>query len=175
MKTMRARTSTEAWFSYWLCCLCWWSRPVSRQAFISSSPPPSATHLLLSSRGKKLAASRLSLQRSLDVAALALQEPNWQLLLLSPHGLEDFFLICEPAHIPGCRGPAAPPWVRSPLQLGNSGWRRVGPTFHAFAWVYRHSLTHALLESMRARSPPLNPLDVWVWEVRLVMNGLDPI
>ena len=54
---------------------------------------------------------------------------------------------------------------RKPKRLGDSGWRRVGPTFHAFGWVYRAPLMTKLIEAYRSKQPPLNPLDVWVWEV----------
>eukprot|EP00966_Prymnesium_polylepis_P012433 285418-Prymnesium_polylepis.2 len=46
-----------------------------------------------------------------------------------------------------------------------SGWQRIGPTFHAFGWLYRAPLMQALLDAFDDGEPSLNPLDVWVWEV----------
>ena len=99
------------------------------------------------------------------VMSAAQQEADWQLLCLTPHGLEPFYDMCNPEHIPGLYGVACPPWARRPKALGDSGWKRVGPTFHAFAWVYRAPLMRKLVEATKLRRPPLNPLDVWVWEV----------
>lgn len=99
------------------------------------------------------------------VASAAEQEPEWQLLLLTPHGLEPFYDLCQPDHIPNLIGDACPAWARKPKRLGDSGWKRVGPTFHAFGWIYRRSLMNKLCDAMEAKAPPLNPLDVWVWEV----------
>ena len=99
------------------------------------------------------------------VASARDQEPDWQLLLLTPHGLEPFYDLCQPDHIPGLFGEACPAWTRKPKRLGDSGWKRVGPTFHAFGWIYRKPLMQALCDAMEAKAPPLNPLDVWVWEV----------
>ena len=73
------------------------------------------------------------------------QEQNWELLCLTPHGLEPFYDLCDPSHIPSLIGEAAPPWARRPKTLGDSGWQRVGPTFHAFGCVYRAPLIKALL------------------------------
>lgn len=99
------------------------------------------------------------------VEAASEVDPEWQLLVLSPWGLEDFYGICDPAHIPGVRGPRRPTWARRPLPTGDGSWQRVGPTFHAFGWVYRAPLMRALLRGLETCSPPLNPLDVWAWEV----------
>ena len=89
-----------------------------------------------------------------------------QLLCLTPWGLEPFYDLCEPEHIPNLYGGHASfPWLRKPKTLGDSGWRRVGPTFHAFGWVYRAPLMRKLLAGLKEQRPPLNPLDVWVWEV----------
>ena len=99
------------------------------------------------------------------VEAATCADPDWQLLVLSPYGLENFYGVMEPARIPSLHGANLPKWARTPLRLGDSGWRRVGPTFHAFGWVYRAPLMRKLLDGMRVCSPPLNPLDVWVWEV----------
>ena len=38
-------------------------------------------------------------------------------------------------------------------------------------WVYSAPLMRELLEAWEAREPPLNPLDVWVWEV-MALNGM---
>ena len=35
----------------------------------------------------------------------------------------------------------------------------------AFAWLYRAPLMRKLLGALEQQAPPLNPLDVWVWEV----------
>ena len=99
------------------------------------------------------------------VASAAQQEPSWQLLCLTPHGLEPFYDLCDPEHIPGLYGDACPPWARRPKTLGDSGWKRVGPSFHAFGWVYRAPLMRKLLHAMHEKRVPLNPLDVWVWEI----------
>ena len=90
---------------------------------------------------------------------------DWQLLCLSPHGLEPFYDLCEPSHIPGLFGAAMPSWARRPKRLGDSGWKRVGPSFHAFGWIYRAPLMKKLVHAFRQKAPPLNPVDVWVWEV----------
>lgn len=101
-----------------------------------------------------------------EIAASAkAQEKDWQLLVLSPHGIEPFYELLDTTHIPSLVGDAAPAWARRPKTLGDSGWRRVGPTFHPVAWVYRASLMRALIDGLEQRAPPLNPLDVWVWEV----------
>ena len=107
------------------------------------------------------------------VASATEADSEWQLLCLSPHGLEPFYELCEPEHIPCLLGANAPSWARRPKVLGDSGWRRVGPTFHAFAWLYRAPLMQKLLAGWRAQSPPLNPLDVWVWEVMATNGVLD--
>ena len=116
------------------------------------------------------------------IDAAAAVDPDWSLLVLSPWGLENFYAMVEPSRIPllvgaerfgtgGREVPPLPAWTRRPTVLGRSGWRRVGPTFHAFGWVYRAPLMELLVEGLRARSPPLNPLDVWVWEV-MALHGL---
>ena len=97
--------------------------------------------------------------------------PPLQLLALTPHGLEPFYELCEPTHIPSLIGEAAPAWARRPKRLGDSGWMRIGPSFHAFGWIYRKPLMQRLVASMEMCSPPLNPLDVWVWEV-MAENGM---
>ena len=106
-------------------------------------------------------------------AAAAVQEADWQLVCLSPHGLEPFYGLCDPEHIPGLMGDAVPAWARKPRCIGESGWRRVGPTFHAFGWLYRASLIRRLLDAWEAQTPPLNPIDVWVWEVMAASGVLD--
>jgi len=109
----------------------------------------------------------LQLMALLPQLVLAAQdvEPDWALLCLSPHGLEPFYDLCDPEHIPDLYGAQVPAWARRPKVLGQSGWKRVGPTFHAFGWIYRAPLMEHLLSSWAAQSPPLNPIDVWVWEV----------
>ena len=99
------------------------------------------------------------------IASAAAQEEQWQLLCLSPHGIEPFYDMCDPEHIPNLHGDACPAWARKPRALGDSGWQRVGPTFHAFGWVYRAPLMRKLVAGVSEQQPPLNPLDVWVWEV----------
>lgn len=110
------------------------------------------------------------------VASATEADSEWQLLCLSPHGLEPFYELCEPEHIPSLLGARAPSWARRPKafgDFGDFGWRRVGPTFHAFAWLYRAPLMQKLLAGWRTQSPPLNPLDVWVWEVMATNGVLD--
>ena len=99
------------------------------------------------------------------VASAAEVDKDWQLLCLTPWGLEDFYGLCTPNHIPGLCGSKAPAWARRPKLVGETGWKRVGPTFHAFGWVYRRPLMEKLLDGLQQKRPPLNPLDVWVWEV----------
>ncbi len=101
----------------------------------------------------------------LIVASAAAADKEWQLICLTPWGLEPFYELCEPEHIPSLVGTKAPAWARKPKLIGETGWKRVGPTFHAFGWIYRRPLMEALLDGLQERSPPLNPLDVWVWEV----------
>ena len=55
---------------------------------------------------------------------------------------------------------------------GGTGWQRVGPTRDAVGWVYSAPLMRELLEAWEAREPPLNPLDVWVWEVMAARGHL---
>ena len=105
------------------------------------------------------------------VASASAQHANWQLLALSPVGLEDFYGLCRPQDIPGLyRNTLTPAGLRAPRPLSDSGWMRIGPTFHAFGWLYRRPLMRKLLEAFEAQAPPLNPLDVWVWEV-MVLHG----
>ena len=99
------------------------------------------------------------------VASAAQQEGDWQLIALSPHGLEPFYMLCDPSHIPSLIGPTTPEWAKRPHVLGETGWKRIGPTFHAFGWIYRRPLLEKLLDARRLQAPPLNPIDVWVWEV----------
>ena len=99
-------------------------------------------------------------------------DPDWQLLVLSPHGLEDFYACMHPDRIPTLiSGASVPSWAAKPLRMDGTGWRRVGPTFHAFGWIYRAPLMRKLLSSFKRRKPLLNPLDVWVWEV-MAANGM---
>jgi hypothetical protein len=105
------------------------------------------------------------------VASASAQHANWQLLALSPVGLEDFYGLCRPQDIPGLyRNTLTPAGLRAPRPLSDSGWMRIGPTFHAFGWLYRRPLMRKLLEAFEAQAPPLNPLDVWVWEV-MALHG----
>lgn len=87
-----------------------------------------------------------------------MQDKEWQLLALSPADMRDFFGICDPQHIPSLAGASPDACLRRPLQLGASGWQRIGPTCHAFAWVYRAPLMRHLLAAMekarRRHSPP---------------------
>ena len=52
-----------------------------------------------------------------------------------------------------------------------AAWYRCPPTFHAFGWIYRRDLLRACVSASEALSPPLNPLDVWVWEV-MAQHGM---
>ena len=86
--------------------------------------------------------------------------------MLSPVLLEPFYDLCEPDHIPSLYGDAVPAWARKPKLIGESGWKRIGPTFHAFGWIYRAPLMRALVNAFdKLLVPKLNPIDVWVWEV----------
>jgi hypothetical protein len=107
------------------------------------------------------------------VASARAQDDDWLLIALSPVGLEDFYGLCEPAHVPGLYRGRMPAGLRAPLKLGTSGWTRIGPTFHAFGWLYRAPLMRALLRAVEQRTPPLNPVDVWVWEVLAQSGALD--
>jgi len=104
------------------------------------------------------------------VTSAAEQDGEWQLIALSPVGLEDFYALCEPHHVPHLYRGGEPAGARRPRRIGTSGWNRIGPTFHAFAWIYRRSLMRALLAALQQRLPPLNPVDVWTWEV-MAVNG----
>ena len=104
------------------------------------------------------------------VASGKSMDKDWQLLALTPYGLEPFYDLCEADHVPNLIGNAAPAWARKPKRLGDgyggdSGWKRIGPTFHAFGWIYRDTLMQKLIDAFDQQRPPLNPLDVWVWEV----------
>ena len=117
------------------------------------------------------------------VEAAAAQDGGWQLIALSPVDCAEFFGVCEPAHIPSLLGDKAPAWARKPQltthEVGAGAWQRVGPTFHAFGWVYRAPLMRALLDSYGSGRPLLNPLDVWVWEVMaergMLSHALSPV
>jgi len=102
------------------------------------------------------------------VASATVHEPEWQLIVLSGVDTDDFFgCISDPAHAPSLtrRRPGAARFPRQPLPLDGAGWNRVGPTCHAFAWIYRAPLMRRLVDAMARAQPPYNPLDIWVWEV----------
>ena len=77
--------------------------------------------------------------------------------------------FCIPAILghspPALRTPldVEPPTPRGACQLPPC-WRACPPTYHAFGWIYRASLMRLLTDGMAQRSPPLDPLDIWVWE-----------
>ena len=108
------------------------------------------------------------------VASATTQHKQWQMIALSPVGLEDFYGLCRPQDIPSLYRGAVPLGLRTPQPMGpaDSGWMRIGPTFHAFGWLYRRPLMQALLDAFDAAAPPLNPLDVWVWEVMALKGYL---
>ena len=122
-----------------------------------------------------LSASLLSL--GLISSSLQSHPSPWQLLSLSPVDSADFYNVCDPTHIPALFGDAAPAWARKPKPCpaaagdSTSGWQRIGPTFHAFGWVYKAPLMQALLDAFDEGEPALNPLDVWVWEA-MAVNGM---
>lgn len=104
------------------------------------------------------------------------QDPQWQLLVLSSVDISDFFHSCKREHIPTLiDDPTCP---RHTVFLGESGLRRIGPTFLTTAWVYRASFIRTLLNAFEVRFPPLNPVDVWAWEVlheqRCLRHALAP-
>jgi len=99
------------------------------------------------------------------VESVALVDPEWRLISLAPVDSANFFAVCDPQDIPLLVGEAAPAWARRPTRIENTDWRRIGPTFHAFGWIYRAPLMQALVDAFDEGTPPLNPLDVWVWEV----------
>jgi hypothetical protein len=99
-------------------------------------------------------------------------DPYWRLLVLSPVDTESFLgtnplnanPVTQPTFVPFVgRLPAECPRSPQPLADG-SGLNRIGPTCHAFAWVYRVPLVRALLSAWED-GPPLSPVDIWVWEV----------
>jgi len=98
-------------------------------------------------------------------------EPNWQLLVLSPINTPwDFFTSLQPHVVPSLAAlKASEPGLRHPVPIMGPSkateWLTCPPTFHAFGWVYRRDLVRQLARSFLWRSPRLNPLDVWVWEV----------
>ncbi|KAL1519969.1 hypothetical protein AB1Y20_023454 [Prymnesium parvum] len=51
-------------------------------------------------------------------------------------------------------------------------WYHCPPTFHAFGWIYRKDLIKDCVGAFDARAPPLNPLDVWIWEVMATRGKL---
>ena len=99
--------------------------------------------------------------------------------MLSPVDTAAFLASCSPVQAPTVCGPGAVrSLLRVPQQLGKApgaagapgvtgaaGWQRVGPTRHALGWVYSAALMRDLLCAWDAQDLPLNPLDVWVWEV----------
>ncbi|KAL1520670.1 hypothetical protein AB1Y20_022240 [Prymnesium parvum] len=105
-------------------------------------------------------------------------DPEWQLISLSPVDSHDFFAVCDGSHVPSLTANALPSWARDPKPIPpaagdtSSGWKRIGPTFHAFGWIYKAPLMQALLDAFDEGEPPLNPLDVWVWEVMATNNML---
>lgn len=56
------------------------------------------------------------------------------------------------------------PTPRGPVQLPPC-WQQCPPTYHAFAWIYRAPLMRKLVDGLSRRQPPLEPLDIWVWEL----------
>eukprot|EP00965_Chrysotila_dentata_P202126 6180953-Pleurochrysis_carterae.AAC.3 len=112
------------------------------------------------------------------VHAASQLEPNWQLLVLSPVDTDDFVAcISDDAHAPSLlcdrRLRACARTSPNAAPLDDSGWRRIGPTCHAFAWIYRAQLMKHLLDGFAQMEPPLNPLDVWTWEVMHEHGMLD--
>ena len=109
------------------------------------------------------------------VDAATAHEPDWQLIVLSPVNTPyDFFKgtpdFCIPEILkPGSNAIRKPaflpsPTPRGPVQLPPC-WQQCPPTYHAFAWIYRAPLMAQLLDGFRRRQPPLEPLDIWVWEL----------
>ena len=77
------------------------------------------------------------------VESVALVDPEWRLISLAPVDSANFFAVCDPQDIPHLVGEAAPAWARRPTRIENTDWRRIGPTFHAFGWIYRAPLMQA--------------------------------
>ena len=69
------------------------------------------------------------------------QDGGWQLISLAPVDCDDFYQVCDPEHIPSLIGEAAPAWARRPKLVGpDTDWKKIGPTFHAFGWIFRAPL-----------------------------------
>jgi hypothetical protein len=140
-------------------------------------------------QGMSLASFLARLPALIDAATA--HDPEWSLLVLSPVNTPyDFFrgtpeycvpqLMASPSLI---RQPQALPKPKAGVKLessrasagGGSGtetgpslsscWRRCPPTYHAFAWIYRRPLMERCVADFAALDPPLEPLDIWVWEV----------
>lgn len=127
------------------------------------------------------------------VDAAAEHQSDWQLIVLSPVNTPYNFFQGTPAHcIPHVLN--SPDLVREPHYLERppssyrggdasaSGgcangrglarsWQRCPPTYHAFGWIYRRPLMEKCVQAFAKREPPLEPLDIWVWEVAAA-NGM---
>ena len=77
---------------------------------------------------------------------------------------QDFFFGCAPEHNKLCRA-SANCYQGPPRPVAEGCFHSIGPTFLATGWIYRRPLIKFLLEAFEARTPPLNALDVWVYEV----------
>ena len=123
------------------------------------------------------------------VESATARDPDWQLLVLAPVNTPyDFFsntpawcipailddpeLVRRPTELPPLPGEVEGGGAANatPLQLPPC-WRRCPPTYHAFGWIYRRPAMQVLSRALHARSPPLDPLDIWVWEA-LALHGM---
>ena len=132
------------------------------------------------------------------VEAASSHNHDWSILVLSPVNTPfDFFrntpafciplinaspqTIKEPtplasppsSPLPAAAQASTDATAASPVQLPRDAWQRSPPTYHAFGWVYRRSLMRRLVDAFHARQPPLEPLDIWVWEVAAAHACLD--
>ena len=116
------------------------------------------------------------------IEAASAMDPDWQLLVLTPVNTPyDFFKGTPAESIPTLlsskqlrRHPEfLPPSKQRAAVAMPPCWQRCPPTYHAFGWVYRAPLMASLVEGFRERQPPLEPLDIWVWELMAVHGVLD--
>lgn len=137
-------------------------------------------HFQKDTQGTSLQSFLARLPSLIDAASA--QDPDWSILVLSPVNTPYDFFKGTPAHcIPHILGSRdclrAPQPLPKPPHHNTTrpslppSWRRACPTYHAFAWVYRRPLMEHCVADFAKRDPPLEPLDIWVWEVA-ALHGL---
>lgn len=104
------------------------------------------------------------------VQAAAARDADWRLIVLSKVSTERFFRVCTPGHVTKLREATFPPFRRPAGTRG--GWDHVAPTLGLELAVYRRALYEAMLGALERLRPPLNPVDVWTWQVLQEEGGL---